>query len=1046
MATNGPLPMLILPDGILTGRDSVVSVTSEAEPFCAPAVAGTTNYGDLVPIFTSVALSTEYAFDARLQRAGGVYSLAEWIWKNQTDAETTFRGVDEVRYINNPFDPYDPIGSTHPSPSKTSVIGACYANRIGKIFLYLIGPSFSVVYCRHRDIGGDPNNWTLTTFSLGPAALKEGQEIGIEVLEMADGTLRMLVVTGGDGVTDNDISVYSSTDGLTWGLAARDVFSKSYGATAEILRMRAAVSGDWVRMVIMDAAAPTLRTFVSSDRCATFSYLDGSDLTGADAPESNGNTVDEYGHIDIEGIGDATGTFVLGYRSGANGSLKGRVAGRDADWGEVTTLLSVVGEVMTACLVNDGMRLYYFATDQVPGAGNPIRLGAKYVALDKAIEDLSEPANTKYSQWKTYARYLPAYLTAVRADPGFALIWGLVNPDSAGAALGSSSALVYGRQWTARSLWKYELDDLAVSDEFIILRWDTAVGPPNRGGSLTTPAARFAGASGAEVWRSDRHQMQSDATGAAGRVYYAYNEGATGSWVDDGPYIGWIVGALTSIAFTTSVADRSAVRIKALSNPVGTTLDFSVRIGPVHAVVYDNNAATALATLSANLWDGFWQFRVGMSAGTTLAEISVAPVSNLGSAAAWVSAAVTLTSAVGATFQGYEWGHLSGLSGLSSHWRRIEHDDDSNCHQYGFSNPTVQRGAPCAAQPIYVSKGVYASWSGGAGFEEDRWTAEPRHLNEIDNLFLPSPDAPWKGSSMTTQSIVFTADPDDSTKFLDHGGLAVFGTSTHRMTVEYNGTNTWGGPAYSAAVTNDLTPALRVSGLSNGYVDVTGMTLDDGQYVGKYARTLVTGLVVTSLRIDRQVGNRLYLDAAGTANATRAFASGSSLWIHDDKFVVEHPTRQVFPFMRLTFPCPPGTTTATLDIRAGTLVAGPTLDFPAAIAWAHTQVEEPNQEIFAGEQGLRWGYQLGKSRRGMEGTIVGDAAKSRRVLANQLRHLTQFAVRPLVFAWDADDLQRSAMLARYDGAVERAEAGWRQASDGTWYSVGDMTLRFSEEL
>lgn len=1050
MATNGPLPILLLPDGVLLGRDNVVSVTSEANPYTAPGIASDDNYGDLVPQFISVDLTSDYAFDLLIQRAGGVYAQAEWLWKNQTDPSTGYRGVNEVRYLDIPHDPWGQ-GGAHPALFKSSVQCAVNASKLGKIFLYLIGPSAQIVYIRYRDIQGSPTGWTSTTVSLDGDALKTEQEIGIEVLEMADGTLRMIVVTGTDATADNDVDIYTSKDGLTWALAARNVLSKAYGQTINCAKMRAAVSGDWVRMVIMDVEVPiTLRTFVSSDRCATFTHLEGAGLTGVGtAPEINGNTTDPYGHIDIEGLGDAVGTFIVVFRRGSDTILDYGIGARDADWAvPVTGLINTTLAIYAATLVQDGVNLYAICVTGSTVGG--INIEASYVELDRALVEGVYAFATMFAPWDTYARYLPAFLTAVKADPGFAVLFGLVDIDTGpGNFVGSASGMLYGRRWTTRSIWLHEQDKPPTggfSNDFITLRWDTLTGLPNRAGAAVDPISRHFGGSGLESWTADRTGLSSGVTGAAGRGYYAYNEGATGSWSNDAPYIGWTIGALTTTIGGVS-DDRCAVRIRSLSTPAGLTYDFSVRHGAAQIVLYDNNASVALATLNVALASGFYAVRVGLGvAGATRADLAVAAVTNLDGVGAWTTGSGTLVSAAGATFQGYEFGHLTGEAGLTSFWKRFEHNAVGACNQFGFQSPASQRGQPCAAQPVYLSGGVYAFWSGGAGFEGDSWTAEPRHTNEVENLFLPSPQSYWVGTSLTTQQIVLVADPNDADRYLVHSGIAVFGTSTHRMTVQYNGTDSWGTPSFSAAVTNDITPALRVATVKSGLVSVTGATLDDGEYVGKYARTVLNGDSVVSFRINRQSGQFLHLDMTGTINATHAFAAGSSLWIHDDKFVVEYDAEEQEAFMRLTFPAPPGTTTATLDVRAGTVLAGATLDFPAAINWSHTDTDVPNVEMGEGVQGMRWAYQMGAPRRGIEGRLVGDVDRNRKILGNQLRHLTNFSGRPFVFAWDGDDLQRSALLVRYEGNVQRENAGWKQRSDGSWYPIGDMTLSFSEEL
>ena len=65
-----------------------------------------------------------------------------------------------------------------------------------------------------------------------------------------------------------------------------------------------------------------------------------------------------------------------------------------------------------------------------------------------------------------------------------------------GNAVANSFALAYLGQWSMRSLWTTEGDFLAVGTDFITLRWDSVVGPPNRGGSATAPTATHFGASG----------------------------------------------------------------------------------------------------------------------------------------------------------------------------------------------------------------------------------------------------------------------------------------------------------------------------------------------------------------------------------------------------------------------------------------------------------------------------------------------------------------------------------------------------------------------
>ena len=37
-------------------------------------------------------------------------------------------------------------------------------------------------------------------------------------------------------------------------------------------------------------------------------------------------------------------------------------------------------------------------------------------------------------------------------------------------------------------------------------------------------------------------------------------------------------------------------------------------------------------------------------------------------------------------------------------------------------------------------------------------------------------------------------------------------------------------------------------------------------------------------------------------------------------------------------------------------------------------------------------------------------------------------------------------VTRFIGETVREEVGWRQAADGTWYTVGNLSLTFEEDL
>lgn len=1059
MSSTGPEPILLLPDGILVGRSNVVSVTSEAQPYTGLAVPDADNVGDLYPEFEAVSVSADYDLTLSIQRAGGVYAQAEWLWRSTSDATSATRGVDEIRYLTHPHDPFW-IEASLGGSMTTYCVAACYARRIGKVLLACL-PAPTTAHVRYREIGSAYDDWSTESVLLDPSTVaKTGNAQGIEVLEMADGSLRMLVLTGSNATANNDVDVYASQDGLTWALASRRVLSRAKGSQINCLKFRAAVSGDWVRFVVVDdnGGAPRLDTFVSSDCCATFTWLDGAAITGGNAPTTNGQTLDPYGHVDIEGVGDTAGAFILVYRdSSTSTDVAFRSAARDADtWAGTFDLLGInTRTVMRCALFRDSTRMYFVAVTTNAGLKLTFLHGT-FANLDEAtlVSSTASGYNGEsvFAQWQDQVTLMPANLVGCESDGGFLLAWGLCDPDSSGAPA-TGCGLVYGQRWTTRSLWENALVQPPLTSTYSLLgyQWESVVGLPGRNTGLPTWVQHI-GASGVQSWAADRVNFGSSANGPNGRVYWAFNDGAAPSskWAS-GSFFSWVVGAMTTTT-EPPIDERVGVRIRALGATAGVSLDVSFRHSNASLIVYDNGASQALATFTLAALSDYYAVRVALavSGATYEAEVAVAGQTRWGDASGWSSARVSLSSQVsGVTSQCFEWGALVGAAGQSSMWRRFEYAAASTFYQHRYQNPRDQRGMPVGGQPCYTLSGVYTRWTGGAGFEGDVWTAAVRHDHEVENLFLPSLQARWAGTSLTTQTIVLTG-ASTGRRSLEHDFFALLGTSSYEVTVDYNDGDSWGSPAATTTFSNALVTSLRVGTVAGEYVDVDGETLASQAYVGKYARFDFGGAGKRSFEILRQNGQRLHLSTS--AALTSLMAAGTSCVIHDDRFVRLWPARRNYTHMRVTLhnPAPgtgAGTTTATSDVRGAVLLAGITVGFPAELDWEFVQREVPNQEVQDGYNGSRWGARLAAPRRAIEARVVGDASDTRAILARHLRNLPQFGVRPMVFSPDSNHLQTNALYVRFVGEVEHEEAGWRQdASTGRWYPVGDLALTFEEEL
>ena len=1025
-----PNPVLILPDPFFTGRANLVSATSEANPYASMPVSGLTNEGDLLPTCYAHEVTAEYDNTIAIVRAGGPYRTAEWRWKVTDEADSTYRGVDQINWLSLPHDPYAGIGGFR------NVLASCFAKRLNKIFLYWINGSGQFLV-RYRTAGASPTQWTSASFTVERPVVSVALG-GLEVLEMPDGSLRMLVVYGVAGATNNDVDVYSSINGLAWTLASRSVISKQTGATYDIQRIRAAVSGDWIRLLVM--VVGTTYAFVSSDRGASFKQL--SNL--AVAVPTNGQTADPYGGVDIEGVDDAAGTFVMVRAQTASPVAQFSTASRDQDWSAEAIMTTVSRNIYRVCLARTATHMVaFFVTSD--GGANARQFEGFYVAVDEATDS----AQWRLADWQggmgvDSAQYMARSVTAVEADSGFLIMFGLCDSASSGAEV-ETGGLIYGQPWTARSFWADEtVPSTTAVPQGVDILWDTLCGSP-AGWSGTLWIATN-GASSSETWSSDYWRAQSDATGTTGRRKLEYDAGAAPSskWADGGKLgTEWILKC-TTVAPGAIDGDRVAVRVRALGATAGVSLDFSVRHSNNKILAYDNAAAQTVATLSGlDLDTAFYVVRaaITMHDSARWVEIAAAKTDNL---SAWSVATGTLSAVAVITSQNIQWGHVVGLAGVTSDWRRFAVDFNNDWHQGGFASPTSLRGAPVSARAWWMSDGVWVDWGGGAAFEQDYWRAQPRHRYEVDNLFLPSPRAPWRSTSLVSNQLIWRASEDSNSRprQFNHTAFSMFGANVRKLKVAYDSSISFTSPITSFWLYSDLVSGITVSTVGDGFIDVAGATLEPGAHLGNWFHFTSGALSGASVTISQQAGNRLYFDPLGWTSV--AAATSDALVIHGSVLGTLYTSAVRSKFLLLE--CS-GITTAAGYYQLGTPVPGLTQGFDnSAIDWEHSEVLVNNVEITEGIGGVRWGYEASPPRRTWETVARGDASKVRKAVENMLRSSSSISVRPVALVWDRDNLPATLAPVRWLGNIELENAGWRQATDGTWYVVGDMPMRLEEEL
>mgnify|MGYP001566038671 FL=1 len=1026
-----PNPLFILPDDSIAGRVVVESVTSEAGPYAGPVTLGASNDGDLLPNTYAHEVTADYAIDLGLVRAGGPYRTAEWKWKTQAEGSTAWKGADQVNWASNTHDPF--AGA----PLPREALSCMFAKRLNTIFLYWV-TNFNEITVAYRAAGGDPTSWTTTTISMSTRPIVGISAGAISVFELPDGALRMLVVVGSSAVANNDVDVYSSTDGLSWTLASRNVISQAGVGLLLIQNFRAACSGDWIRLIVMTAG--TTYSLVSSDRGASFGQL-----TNFTIPiPSNGEAANPYSAVDLVGLDDYAGTFVLFFNDGSTLArlVEIGLASRDEDFAAIgVSITSIDHDVMRICAVKTPTHILALIVEWDGTAADARYFGA--ISCERNLAASSDSVN-----WKPFlmgvgyntAKYLARSVCSCEVDGGSLIMFGLENPDAGGVSV-DGGGVFYLQQWTARAAWADEVISATATEPHSA--WEATLSDVNTWAS--SPWTTTTGASATRMWSIDHTQIASSAAGVGGIAKSVLAPGAATRWADGNNMLAeWIVRQPTPGAAGSD--DRTAVRIQGIGTTAGISIDFSVRHLGTEAVLFDNGTSLPLATLSLSLASYFYVGRacVTQHNSATWAEMAFARVDQMGSA--WSVASGTLhTAVIGIAAQTISWGHLTGVAAVSSDWRRFVFSNGSSWHQAGFVNPTSLRGAPVSARSWYTTAGVWTDWSGGAGFEFDTWLGESRHRNEVDNLFLPSPQATWRSTSLASNQIVLDAE-NVSRPVFAHDGASFYGCNVRKLRIAYNAANSWAAPATEHTLYSDLVAGLTVSAvgsdLNAGYVDVSGSTLDAGAYAGKWLHATNGPWSGASITISAQVGNRLFFGHPGwTSNP---MATGNSVVIHGSVLATLFAARAQYRYMLLEAS---GQTTAAGYYEIGTPVCGVTFGLDgAAVEWAHAEATINGVEVTDGIGGVAWAYEATQPRRSWEGRIAGDASKVRRTFERVLRSFADLSVRPFTMLWDRDDLPATAAPVRYVGDVAFANDGWRQAADGTWYPVGDADVQFREEL
>jgi hypothetical protein len=1051
MATNVN-PILLLQDVNLSGVQNVTRATSVASYSPGVPVASSSNVGDAYPVLTAAEVTASFDLDVRATQSGGAYAQGAWLWKPAAEANTSWRGVDHFSYWDKP---HLVLGVS------SRALATVFIRRTNRVLVLAAATGTSTVNYAYRDVSSIPDNdspvtWTTGSFTLSGGngiASSSGDKAGtIAVAECPDGSLRLFVVTG--SATSNDIDVYSSEDGLAWTIAAREIVSRTSGSREQIQFMRAAISGDFTRIVYATGVpSEQLQSYVSVDRGATWVEVQ-TDLSAV--PADNGFTAAPFCTFDLCPASAASGLFVLGI--GQTDKVVLRLARRTEDWTQPSyySLTTAGTTVRSVAMARSSTYLYLVASIQSTASG------AVYSHTMRCItSEADDPTNWEQSaSFPDYeylvggagggfrtSTYVPVCQSMIEVDGGVLLVAAYYNPTTA-AMVSSRVGGVYTQRWTQKSLYNNGNDN---SEYLVDYQYDALGGLPDAG-SLS-PWVQTLGAS-ATVTQTDDYLLFESNNLVGSTAYYTVNEGTAPAnkwaYITPGFYVGWTMRAVQG---GSSSSDVIALRVRGRGIIASQSIDVSIRYlyGATNTTVtvYDNLAASTVTsfTVPSGVFYSY-RFAMGADIGVGVVPVSFGYCAETSADGDWST--VNFDADQGTiTDQRLDWGHLASSLGGKSRWKRVEYCENHPANQHTqYNNPEDQLPKDAASDPTYLYGGVYLEWTGGSMFERDEWSLTSSPLSGASNLFTPSPSVQYVSQAATTAEVVFDCDPTYAVKKFVLDGVAVFGTNARTIVAQVNDTDSWGAPSAALTLDATLVSGLTVQSVGTNSVTMQGTVLTDGapfpagSLRNKYLWMTSGPSANRGFLIEQNVDS--VITVATTTSLVPLVGVGNAAVIVDDKAAGFFPTRQQRRYLRVSWA---GQTTSTGTYTLGSVVAGMTARFDnAAVAWEHTERDVNGVVVTEGYNGTRTAAQAAPPRRVIEATCIGDAVGVRRAVSGLLKAQQGLSLRPFAFVWDTDDLPGSVLYVRWMGDFEFQDAGWRQEKDGRWLTVGDATLTFEEEL
>lgn len=1015
----------------------LISATSEAGASPGVTVPGDDPQGRLVPVQSGTLSDLAVPVSYVLSASGGP-ETAEFVWVD-TGTGGNYKGKDDIRHFSGFHSPF----TTTPGSDNNAAVYAANFRRV-----LALGISGTTLYVRYRDIDTTRyDDWTQTTYTLRKAV--EAGEHSLAACPLPDGGLLIAVRIASTSGPGSDFDIYRSDDGgLTWDLVSRQIlfrFTTNVDAQHLDVQIRMSIAGEFIRLCWVKDGGSDVETVLSRDRGASWQALD----TLTPAASGIQGDADDVMPCDIVGIDDA-GSFIasIALANGTIGYYQARGAGA---WSLVVSYGTVVTTLVKAvALVRHPLWIYAFEFASDGSASNVDYWTIRRVKpSDFAISARYQTIPGRTSIAPDGLQWNPCRMFSVWA--GVSMFHYCARKSEGPGVTVANGTAWYSEQWTERPIGEYGPGTplIRVGQLWSSTWWVAGHGRPSTGAG--TGWVQTTGGTGSDTVTQDNLEIVGAAPGDVLSYHNALGSG--GTWYTLGGLIEFFVRLDSGDSATSS--ENVALRAAASNAALTSVYDWSIRIGPSAVTVFDNVSGTTKATVGSLSIDtgstGAYHLVRFWKVGNAF-QIAVL---NTGTGV-WSTGGGTLATLGGVGFGAPTgtFGHLGQAQAtqMRSWWREVRWSSNGSAYNQDQAIPVAEGGdvsamfgASASPAPYYIEHGLQVGWAGVGGGDGDEFTGEIAHAYPGEAVFLDSPRLAWRSTSIAAQTLIFGMPVNSRFR---HDAIAIFGCNNRQILVDYDDTSAFASP--TTAETVDFTAygsaadPIVVASTSGNTLTISDPPWIAGELVGFYVRVLSGGAAGKTFRISRHPADgSLQCDDEGTALSTQGLASSDTFVVFSTFTAFRYLNGAVNKrYMRLRTV---DTDTAEGVHRIGTVIVGRKLPISVPLDWAFTDDEQPNVTQYRTKSGIAWAFAEGPSQRSITGRVVGDTSRWRERFRGMFRAIA-FEKRVAALVLSASSPGLTAICGRVSGGATLDNAAWlKSAVDGSIYTAGDLSLKFTEE-